>query len=119
MLPLQILTIINVIKNGYNSSVFIPILIYLLLVVIIYSRRVTLGPEGIRITTYYVLKKFIHFDDIVRSDLQILVERDHPVRLIIQYRETDRDNVVEINLKSILKEDVDYLCSMKRLKISS
>jgi hypothetical protein len=71
--------------------------------------------HGINIRSWYVLNKFIPFDEIQRSDIQILAERDWPLMISI-YGKRETRPLARIRLKVLRKEDANWLCSLPQLK---
>jgi hypothetical protein len=97
------------------SAVLIAPMFYVLLLLIMCSIRVTVSDLGINIRKWYVINNFVRFDDIGRSNIQLLAERSWPLMVTIYGRDTTKP-LTRIGLKAIRQEDANWLCSLPQLK---
>jgi hypothetical protein len=80
-----------------------------------YSTRVTVTDHELIIRTWFVLRHSVSFDEIDHSTVQYLAEADWPVALTI-YGHGARAVLGRVGLKSVRKEDAQWLCSLPQLK---
>jgi Ca2+/Na+ antiporter len=119
LFPLTLLSFMSYLRHDrrpdfLEAVLTLPVL-YVLILFVICSIRVTVSEQGITIRKWYVLNKFIPFDDIHRSNIQLLAERNWPLMVTI-YGSDKSKPLARIGLKAIRQEDANWLCSLPQLK---
>ena len=97
------------------SAVLMLATVYASILLILCSIRVTVSELGLNIRKWYVINNFIRFDDIRRSNIQVLGERSWPLMVTI-YGSDSAKPLARIGLKAIRQEDANWLCSLPQLK---
>ena len=97
------------------SAVLMLATVYASILLMLCSIRVTVSELGINIRKWYVINNFIRFDDIRRSNIQVLAERSWPLMVTI-YGSDGARPLARIGLKAIRQEDANWLCSLPQLK---
>lgn len=95
------------------QTAYLPLALYIVLMMLISSVRVSVSDDGITISRWYVLKQFIPFAEVDHSDVQILAERNWPVQITIHSR---RALLARLGLKAMRQQDAAWLCSLPQLK---
>jgi hypothetical protein len=98
--------------EALQAALLMPAL-YLVAMALISSVRVSVSDDGVTITRWYILKRFIPFTDVDHSDVQVLAERDWPIQIRIHSRHA---LLAQLGLKTIQAEDAAWLCSLPQLK---
>jgi hypothetical protein len=114
---MSLLAFYNYLMHGRRADLLQPALLFLGLYVavmaLISSVRITVSDAGITITRWYISKQFIPFSEVDHSDVQILAERDWPMQIRIHSKHRV---LAQLGLKVIQRVDAAWLCSLPQLK---
>jgi len=118
--PLVMLGTANLIRYGVRFDLvlatILPLVLYAVVMLTICSTRVSVIDDGIGVSEYFVLNRFIPFEAIDYSEVQILAERDHPAFVTIHYRDRERERTVRLSLKPYDRDDVAWFCALPGIK---
>ena len=107
-------------RHGMNpdSLTFAVVMLacYALIVAAIFSVRITVTEDGVRVTRWYCMSEFIKFSDVLHSRVQILAERDWPVSMSLRL---NGGRTLTLGLKSVQQKDAQWLCSLPQLKCTT
>jgi hypothetical protein len=118
--PLVLLGVANLIRHGVRSDLvlatIVPFGLYAVIMLTICSTRVSVVNDGIDVSAYFLFNRFVPFEAIDHSDVQILAERDHPAFVTVHYRDRDGERKVRLSLKPYDRDDVTWFCALPGIK---
>jgi hypothetical protein len=117
--PVVLIWLFVCVQKGFRRDLLqaglLLLVLYLVILVAAYSQHVSVSEHGLDIVCLCVSRRFIPFEQIDHSNVQVLLERDWPVSLTI-YGNRQRTPLARIGLKAIRKEDAAWLCSLPEIK---
>jgi len=118
--PVAAICLFALVRSGFRSDLVLPALLpfalYAVLMFTICSKRVSVAGDGITISSYFLFGRFIPFNEIDHSEVQILAERDHPAFIAVNYKDGAKHRTLSLSLKPYHKEDVAWFCALPEIK---
>jgi len=112
-----LLGLYNYVKFHFRSDLLAPVLLSILLypafMATLEYLRISVGDDGIVIKRWFASDQYIPFSSIEHSDVQILAERDWPLKITIH---THDGSSIGLGMKTIRQEDAMWFCSLHQLK---
>ncbi|MDF9827753.1 hypothetical protein M2103_001099 [Ereboglobus sp. PH5-5] len=117
--PLLVLAAVLFNQRGFQPIILflalIPVVLYAAVIIIVFSQRITIRPDGIETVTLFRFRRFIRFSEIIRTEIDQPAGRDRPVLAQIHTKNA-QDPVVALKLKALAPEDAAWLCALPELK---